>query len=95
MVPFHSSVFAPLLAFVLALASGGGVNGDYDWYGDIPYSSSELDYIFTDVNYDTLCPPGGYPVCARDGYTYHQFSSKCRLDSLNLKQLFAGKKGEY
>ncbi|KAI8033339.1 hypothetical protein M5D96_013908 [Drosophila gunungcola] len=76
-----------LILFVLAFV---GIRGDYDWYGD--YSGSELDYIFADASYDAVCPPGGYPVCATNGYTYHPFASKCRLDSHNLKQLFAGKK---
>jgi len=82
--------FGLLLTFVLAFV---GVKGDYDWYGD--YTGSELDYIFADVNFDAVCPPGGYAVCASDGYNYHPFSSKCRLDSQNLKLLFAGKKGKF
>lgn len=86
----QSSSLALLLTFVLASV---GVKGDYDWYSD--YSGSELDYIFADVNYDAVCPPGGYAVCATDGYSYHPFSSKCRLDSQNLKLLFAGKKGKF
>ncbi|KRK06193.1 uncharacterized protein Dyak_GE27887 [Drosophila yakuba] len=84
----QSSSLALLLTFVLAAVVG--VQGDYDWYGE--YSGSELDYIFADVNYDAVCPPGGYAVCATDGYSYHPFSSKCRLDAQNLKLLFAGKK---
>lgn len=85
-----------ILQVAIVLISLGLAYGDYDYfYGDVAYPGTELDYVFTDSNYNAVCPPGGYPVCASDGYKYYPYSSKCQLDSQNLKRLFEGKRGGF
>ncbi|EDW36580.1 GL22977 [Drosophila persimilis] len=89
---FHSKLHL-LLSVASVLGALHTAQAQYDLYGDLSYGSSvesQLDYVFTDSYYDVICPPGDSPVCATDGRQYQRFSSKCRLDSQNLKLLFAG-----